>query len=290
MDSKNRETDDCTDAARIQHLESENQDLLLLIKSWQQAHGSVSESLQAVSAELSEARSNVLKIEALEQEVASTKKELHRFSDLQKVQNQSEMELIRSHAEREAIEQELSESRQTVASLNKVIERMQAEGDAAAKRLRAELDAAAGESIQLRRKVEENARAQNDLSEARRKVAESVEQISALEALLRKAEEENKELKSGIGRLMDRQQKEEEERENYVDRRIISQMIAKHQQLEGQWRRRDEVFLLICDVLQLSEQDRENIGIRSRRETGGDQGSDKRLSEKFIEFLKKETE
>lgn len=33
--SKNRETDDYTDAARIQHLESENQDLLLLIKSWQ---------------------------------------------------------------------------------------------------------------------------------------------------------------------------------------------------------------------------------------------------------------
>lgn len=44
---------------------------------------------------------------------------------------------------------------------------------------------------------------------------------------------------------MDRQQKEEEERENYVDRRIISQMIAKHQQLE--------VFRLLS--LQLSRSD-----------------------------------
>lgn len=102
----------------------------------------------------------------------------------------AELELIRSHAEREAVEQELSESRQTVASLNRVVERMQVrsssffercrgwlffagnvqnstgrhvllqtESDGTIKRLRAELDAAVGEAVQLRHKVEEVRRA-----------------------------------------------------------------------------------------------------------------------------------
>ncbi|CBZ56172.1 putative centrosomal protein [Neospora caninum Liverpool] len=275
--------------ARSQQLECENRDLLLQVKAWQRAHADVSQSLQAASAELAEHRSHAMKVEALEKELTLSKSELARLSNLQSVQNQSELELIQSHAERDAIEAELNEARRTVESLNKVMEHMQEESDAMLQRLKGEKEQTETEVRQLRRKLRENAGAVTDLSGTREELAEAKTKVTALEEALDRFLLENAKLKDEIEKILERQQKEEDEREYYVDRRLISEMIAKHQALEGQIRRRDEVFLLICDVLQLSEEDRAKIGIRTRKGAQGDQDQGKRLSERFVEFLNEET-
>ncbi|KEP60736.1 UNVERIFIED_CONTAM: hypothetical protein HHA_249860 [Hammondia hammondi] len=276
-------------AARARQLECENQDLLLQVKAWQRAHADVSQSLQVASAELSEHRSYAMKVETLEKELTLSKGELARLSNLQSVQNQSELELIQSHADRDAIEAELNEARRMVESLNKVMEHMQEESDAMVQRLKGEKEQIETEVRQLRRKLEENAGAVTNLSGTREELAEAQTKVTALEEALDKFQSENAKLKGEIETILERQQKEEDEREHYVDRRLISEMISKHQALEGQIRRRDEVFLLICDVLQLSEEDRAKIGIRARKGAQEDQDQGKRLSERFIEFLYEET-
>ncbi|PFH38036.1 hypothetical protein BESB_003770 [Besnoitia besnoiti] len=276
-------------AARAQQLECENQDLLLQVKSWQRAHADVSQSLQAASAELSEHRSYALKVDALEKELALSKKELVRMNNLQNVQNQSEMELIQSHAERDAMEAELNELRRTVESLSNAVERIQEENEAVIQTLKEEKEQAEADARQLRRKVAENAGAVIDLSGSLEELAEATAKVAVLTTSLDALQGENSALKQEIERILERQQKEQDEREYYVDRRIISEMISKHQALRGQIRRRDEVFLLICDVLQLSEEDREKIGIRTRKGPHESQDADKRLSERFIDFLNEET-
>ncbi|OEH79127.1 putative centrosomal protein [Cyclospora cayetanensis] len=225
-----------------EELAGENRDLLLQIRSWQASHAAISRSLQEALGELADLRADAARAQTLEKELEAAKREAKRVWGEYLpgyVWYDVEVELIRAHSERDAMEQELKEAKTAVDKYAKALKRLQSE-------------ALKGEMQDLERQL---ATAAQERDEA---IVKAEKYVS-----------DNRALSDGMQKLLQRLHAQVEEQEFLIDKRIVAQMITKHQEMHGQIKRRDEIFLLILDVLGFSEDDREKLGLPRKQQDKG---------------------
>ncbi|CDJ50583.1 centrosomal protein, putative [Eimeria brunetti] len=266
-----------------EELTGENKDLLLQLRSWQASHAAVSHALQEALSELADLRGDAARVHALERELETVKRESGRLEEIREIQSLSEVELIKAHSERDEMEKELQETKMAVEKYARVLKRVQTDHDATVNRLRSELAATQSEMQMMRNDIGANETLKTQFQDLEKRLAEAEQERDLARATAKKYEEDNKTISEGMQKLLQKLHAQVDDQDYFVDKRIIAQMIAKHQEMHGNMKRRDEIFLLICDVLGFSDEERERYGLpRKQSERGREGGS---LSEQFVEFL-----
>ncbi|XP_026190216.1 golgin candidate 3 [Cyclospora cayetanensis] len=252
-----------------EELAGENRDLLLQIRSWQASHAAISRSLQEALGELADLRADAARAQTLEKELEAAKREAVRVEEIREIQSISEVELIRAHSERDAMEQELKEAKTAVDKYAKALKRLQTECDATVVRLREELALVQKELRAMKSGVEMSEALKGEMQDLERQLATAAQERDEAIVKAEKYVSDNRALSDGMQKLLQRLHAQVEEQEFFIDKRIVAQMITKHQEMHGQIKRRDEIFLLILDVLGFSEDDREKLGLPRKQQDKG---------------------
>eukprot|EP00922_Rhytidocystis_sp_ex-Travisia-forbesii_P022809 GHVS01033420.1.p1 GENE.GHVS01033420.1~~GHVS01033420.1.p1 ORF type:complete len:342 (-),score=71.97 GHVS01033420.1:524-1549(-) len=273
---------------RLQQLEAENEDTMHQVRSWQEAHSALAESLHEVSVELAEQRGQNQRMETLEMELAEHKRTGMRLQELTESYQQVSDKLHKSVGECECLSLQLCESRRSVDGLSIGVEEMQQLHDDTVARLEEELLNAQAEARHARAQMEALCAVHEEVVLLREQIMG--ERTLREEGEKRRAtlEADNKILSEAIEKLLHRIHKEKDERENFIDRRLISQMIHRHAEQRGNIKRRDQIFLLICDVIGLSEAEKERLGLFADTSKAMEAVANKNLSDQFMEFLDSE--
>ncbi|CDJ39624.1 centrosomal protein, putative [Eimeria tenella] len=255
-----------------EELASENKDLLLQLRSWQSSHASVSRALQEALEELAELRGAAARVQTLEKELETVKRESGRLEEIREIQSISEVELIKAHSERDAMEKELQEAKSAVEKYARVLKKVQTDCDGTVSRLRAELATARSELEEMQNDLNQNQTLKTQIQELEGKLEEAFKQRDEAKAAADKYEADNKTISDGMQKLLQKLHAQVEDQDYFVDKRIVAQMIAKYQETHGNIKRREEIFLLICDVLGFSDEDRERFGLPQRQSERGKEG------------------
>ncbi|CEM02539.1 unnamed protein product [Vitrella brassicaformis CCMP3155] len=281
---------------RAQQLQQERDDAVRETRQWQQAHSTVSESLQQISLEVADLRARCESVGVLERNLEEARFALSQYEDRERNRKTQESDSAVLREERDAALRDLRATQSALDRLNAVLEEMQDERDSAVSRLENELTSARMETNAAKRQLEQVSELHSEVVSLRKQLEAVTEERNDL--LQRKAflENELKNYSSSVEGLLARLQKETEEKHFMVDRRVVNDMLTGYVEshVMGLHDRQRELLSLMSEMLQFSEADKEKVGLIGARlqqqQPQHPQQPTSTLVDQFMDFLAQETE
>lgn len=282
------------DSQQKSGLEGQVQELLRMNAQWQQAH-------QILMAETDGLRQRATESHRLEAEVVQLRQYEQAVQELQARLVDTEAQLDFRTAELELLQRERKECSVTIERLESLVESLQESGESQAGQMEAELLERSREAATLRREVEDQRRRNEDLvkrQEAASRAAEEAKTLAAerdaLQAALQSAQQEQAQLRGVLDRCLQRMEKEGQERPHLVDKRMVTQMVAAYLEQRDHPKQQQEIMSRMADLLGFTTQEREQVGLASRRKSlieHQDEPEDlEDFAKLFVNFLEKETD
>ncbi|KAF8821744.1 hypothetical protein IE077_001643, partial [Cardiosporidium cionae] len=257
---------------------------LTQLEAWHEGYAALNSQIEGLYEDKRQTEQLHFKLKLAEEQLKVFQQEIQLLGDSKEALIGAECNLEKIKNEKESIEKDLFSTKNALLQFNIYLEDVQMESEKNVKHYKEQILTLQTENLQLKKEFQRTEEINSESLVLKEKL-EIEEQSLELSRKSQKAlEADNAKLCKDIQKLYQQVETLKDEKKNYIDKRALVSMISAYSSQHENSRRREEIFEILCDALELPDEEKSRIGVRTSKDK-----KKKPLSRLFVEFLDHET-